>query len=101
GDSLVNIGGNSIFNPLGVSRAINDKAKITTVLASISPYVKLTNWLEYRLLVSLTYSAGVRRISRNQNINLNNTNGFTGVGFAQIGQSELLTRQFTHTLSAD
>jgi len=101
GDSIVNVGGNSIFNPLGVSRAINDQAKVTTVLGSLSPYFKLTDWLEYRFLVSITYSTGVRRTSRDQNINLNNTNGFTGVGYAYIAQSELTTKQITHTLTFD
>jgi hypothetical protein len=52
-------------------------------------------------LVSITYSSGIRRTSRNQNINLNNTNGFTGVGYAFIGQSELITKQITHTLTFD
>jgi iron complex outermembrane receptor protein len=101
GDSIVNIGGNSIFNPLGISEAINDRSKVTTVLASIAPSYKLTNWLEYKFLYSINYSTGTRRTSRNQNINLRATNAFTGVGFAAIGDNELVTSQFTHTLSAD
>jgi TonB-linked SusC/RagA family outer membrane protein len=101
GDSIVNVGGNSIFNPLGVSNAINDRAKVTTVLASLAPYIKLTSWLEYRFLVSITYSTGTRRTSRDQNINLNGTTTFTGVGYASITQSELVTKQLTHTLSVD
>jgi TonB-linked SusC/RagA family outer membrane protein len=101
GDSLVNVGGTSVFNPLGISEAINDRSKVTTVLASIAPYYKITSWLEYKFLFSINYGTGTRRSSRNQNINLNNTNGFTGVGAAAIGQSELVTTQFTHTLSLD
>ena len=101
GDSIVNVGGNSIFNPLGVSNAINDQSKVTTVLASISPYVKLTSWLEYKFIVSVNYASGVRRTSRHQNINLAATSTFTGVGFANIAQGEIITRQITHTLSAD
>jgi TonB-linked SusC/RagA family outer membrane protein len=104
GDSLVNVGGNSIFNPLNVSEAINDRSKVTTVLASIAPYFKLTKWLEYKLLYSINYGTGNRRTMRNQNTNLSNAGAgapFTGVGFAAIASSEITTQQITHTLSAD
>ena len=101
GDSTVNIGGNSVFNPLNVSDAINDKAKVTTILASIATSYKLTSWLEYKLLYSINYGTGNRRTMRNQNTNLSATNTFTGVGFAAIANSELITQQITHTLSAD
>lgn len=99
GDSIVNIGGNSVFNPYGVSEAINDKSKVTTVLASISPSYQLTDWLTYKFLYSINYGTGSRRTSRDQNINLSATNTFTGVGFAAIGDRELVTQQITHTLS--
>ena len=101
GDSVVNVGGNSIFNPLGVSNAINDKSTVTTVLASVSPYYKFNSWLEYKMIYSVNYASGVRRTSRDQNINMNGTSTYTGVGFAGIGQSELVTKQLTHTLSMD
>ena len=101
GDSVVNVGGNSIFNPLGVSNAMNDKATVTTVLASISPYYKFNSWLEYKMIYSVNYASGVRRTSRDQNINMNGTSTYTGVGYAGIGQSELITKQLTHTLSMD
>ena len=101
GDSVVNVGGNSIFNPLGVSNAMNDKATVTTVLASVSPYYKFNSWLEYKMTYSVNYASGVRRTSRDQNINMNGTSTYTGVGYAGIGQSELVTRQLTHTLSMD
>jgi TonB-dependent starch-binding outer membrane protein SusC len=104
GDSTVNIGGNSIFNPLNVSDAINDRAKVTTVLASIAPSYKFTSWLEYKLLYSINYGSGNRRTMRNQNTNLNNAGAgapYTGVGFANIANSEITTQQITHTLSAD
>jgi TonB-linked SusC/RagA family outer membrane protein len=101
GDSVVNVGGNSIFNPLGVSNAMNDKATVTTVLASIAPYYKFNSWLEYKMVYSVNYASGVRRTSRDQNINMNGTSTYTGVGFAGIGQSEIVTKQLTHTLSMD
>lgn len=101
GDSVVNVGGNSIFNPLGVSNAMNDKATVTTVLASISPYYKFNSWLEYKMVYSVNYASGVRRTSRDMNINMNGTSTYTGVGFAGIGQSEIVTKQLTHTLSME
>jgi len=101
GDSIVNVGGNSIFNPLGVSNAINDKSKVTTVLASIAPSFKLAEGLEYKLLFSINYASGVRRTSRDRNINLAGTTTFTGVGYANVAESELSTQQITHTLSYD
>lgn len=101
GDSTVNVGGNSIFNPLNVSDAINDKAKVTTVLASIAPSFKIAKWLEYKMLYSINYGAGNRRTMRNQNTNLSATSTFTGVGFAAIGNTEITTQQITHTLSAE
>lgn len=101
GDSVVNVGGNSVFNPLNVSQAINDKSKVTTVLASIAPSYKFTSWLEYKMIFSIKYGTGERRTMRDQNTNMSATNTYTGVGFAGIGNSEVTTEQITHTLSAD
>lgn len=95
-DSLVNVGGTSIINPLGLSEAYNDRATVTTVLASISPYYKFTSWLEYRFLYSINYGFGTRRTSIGPDINVA---AFQGKGGAQIGQGELSTQQYTHTLN--
>ncbi|MGI8950262.1 MAG: SusC/RagA family TonB-linked outer membrane protein [Chitinophagaceae bacterium] len=101
GDSIVNVGGTSILNPLGISEAFNDQSKVTTILASVAPYFKFTDWLTYKFQYSINYATGIRRTSRNQNININPTNGFTGVGYAAIAQSELYNEQATHTLTFD
>ena len=95
-DSIVNVGGTSIVNPIGISEAYNDQAKVTTILGSISPYFKFTKYLEYRMLLSINYSTGVRRTSMKPDINLA---AIQGKGFAQIGQNELITQQVTHTLN--
>ncbi len=95
-DSLVNVGGTSIINPLGLSTAFNDQSRVTTILASISPYFKFTSWLEYRFLYSINYGTGTRRTSLAPDINIA---AYQGKGFAQIGQNELSTQQFTHTLN--
>jgi TonB-dependent starch-binding outer membrane protein SusC len=95
-DSIVNVGGTSIVNPVGISAAYDDRAKVTTILGSISPYFKITSWLEYRMLYSINYSSGVRRTSFKPDINV----AFTqNKGYAQIGQNELTTQQITHTLN--
>lgn len=88
--------GSSVLNPLGVSEAYNDQSKVTTILGSISPYFKFTNWLDYRMLLSLNYSSGIRRASIQQWINLNDINN---KGWATIANNELLTQQVTHTLN--
>ncbi len=101
-DSIVNIGGNSVYNPLGVSEAFNDKSKVTTILASIAPSYKFTDWLEYKFQYSINYASGNRRTSRNYNINVDSRgNPYTGVGLAAIGNNELTTSQITHTLNFD
>jgi len=95
-DSIVNVGGTSIINPVGISEAYNDEAKVTTILSSISPYFKFTNWLEYRMLYSINYSSGSRRTSVKPDINLA---AIQNKGYALIGQNELVTQQLTHTLN--
>lgn len=91
----------STISPLVMSEAINDKSKVSTILGTVSPYYKITPWLEYRMLVSLNYSTGVRRSSARSYLNLPNIEAdgdFLG-GFANIGNSEILTHQFTNTLN--
>jgi iron complex outermembrane receptor protein len=95
-DSAVNVGGTSIINPVGMSQSYEDEAKVTTVLASVSPFYKFTNWLEYRFLYSANYSQGIRRATVGPEINIARSQG---KGSAQIGQNEFITQQFTHTLS--
>jgi iron complex outermembrane receptor protein len=92
----LNIKAGAVINPLAMSELYNDQSKVTTILASISPYYKITDWLEYRMLYSINYSVGGRRSSINQDININATQG---KGWASIGTNELSTQQFTHTLN--
>lgn len=95
-DGSLNILSGTVVNPLAMSELYNDNSKVTTVLGSISPYYKFNNWLEYRMLYSVNYSTGTRRSSINQDINLSST---LGKGWASIGNKELSTQQFTHTLN--
>lgn len=92
-----------IVNPLAMSEAYNDNSKVSTILGSVSPYYKITPWLEFRMLASINYSTGVRRASTRSFINLEGVQekpdqGFLG-GYASYSSSELITQQFTNTLT--
>jgi TonB-linked SusC/RagA family outer membrane protein len=95
-DSLNIAAGGGIINPLAMSEAYNDNSKVTTILGSISPYIKITKDLEYRMLYSINYSTGVRRSSIASYLNLNE---IIGKGRAYISNNELITQQVTHTLN--
>jgi TonB-linked SusC/RagA family outer membrane protein len=103
-DGSLNIdkGGDRV-NPLAFSEAYNDQAKVTTVLASISPSFKLTNDLEYRFQYGLNYGTGNRKAYIKSFINLVNIQEDTAAktlgGTATIGNNEFTNHQLTHTLS--
>jgi len=95
-DSLNVVRGGDLVNPLALQEAIDDKSRVTTILASISPYFKFTEWLEYRFLYSINYGSGTRRTTIQPFINFNDV---IDRGRARIGYAELTTQQFTHTLN--
>ncbi|RYZ53650.1 MAG: SusC/RagA family TonB-linked outer membrane protein [Sphingobacteriales bacterium] len=94
-DSL-NVESGDVFNPLALQEAITDKARLTTILASFSPYYKLTDWLEYRFLYSINYGTGTRRTTLQPYINIADVQGR---GRALIASNETSTQQFTHTVN--
>ncbi|MCW3108748.1 MAG: SusC/RagA family TonB-linked outer membrane protein [Segetibacter sp.] len=96
GDSLNFPRNGDLFNPLAVSRAYNDKSRVTTVLASISPYIKFSKSFEYRFLYSINYGTGIRRTSIDPDINIP---AVLGKGQVLISSNELTTQQATHTLN--
>ena len=96
GKDSFNVKAGDIINPLAMSEAYSDKSKVTTVLGSISPYFKISNSLEYRMLYSINYGTGSRRGSIQQYINLGDVKG---KGVAYIASNELITQQFTNTLN--
>jgi len=100
-DGSVFVERGSIINPLAMSEASSDKSKVSTILGSVSPYYKITPWLEYRMLASINYSTGIRRASTKSFINLNGIQAdgdFLG-GYASYSNTELITQQFTNTLN--
>jgi TonB-linked SusC/RagA family outer membrane protein len=93
--------GSTTINPLAALAANSDKTKVSTILGSVSPYYKITPWLEYRMLASVNYSSGIRRASTRSFLNLQGIQpdgNFLG-GFASYSTSELITQQFTNTLN--
>jgi len=107
-DSLfIEYGSGDNINPLAYSDAYFDNAKVTTVLASVAPSYKFNDHLEYKTLMSVNYSTGLRRQYTTAYININdlaiNTTAgsptFGKGGEASISQNELVTKQITNTLS--
>jgi iron complex outermembrane receptor protein len=105
----VDLGGD-VLNPLGVSEAYNDVSKVTTLLASISPSFKITRGLEYRLLTSVNYGSGNRKVWVANFINLNDPlpiqrrvdaqgNVTNQGGHARLGNNESINWQVTNTLN--
>lgn len=103
-DGTLNIKyGSSIINPLGMSEANNDHARVSTLIGSVSPYYKFNDWLEYRIIGAVNYSSGIRRASTRSWINIpaiveNEDGGIRG-GEASYANNELITSQLTHTLT--
>ena len=90
-------GGN--INPIALSEFVRDNLKVTTILGSVSPYYKFSDWLEYKLLVSINYSSGISRFSINQAMNIYPS--WPPGGLASIKNYELTTEQITQTLSVN
>jgi TonB-dependent starch-binding outer membrane protein SusC len=93
--------GGSEINPIGMSEAYNDRADITTVLATIAPSYKITNDLEYKMQLSINYGTSTRKAEIRNWINLEGIQAPAGGkgGAAFLGTGELITRQITHTLN--
>ena len=86
-----------VINPLAASEYFNDNTRVTTILASASPYFKFTDWLQFRTLVSVNYNTGQRRTSIDQR--LINYPGIEKQGYASVGNNELITQQIAPTLN--
>lgn len=86
-----------VVNPLANQEFYNDNSRVTTILASASPYYRFTDWLEFRSLISVNYNTGQRRTSIDQR--LINFPDVANKGFASISGNELVTQQMAHTLT--
>ena len=96
-DGSLNIITGDVVNPLAAQELYNDKSRVTTILASIAPSYKFTDWLSYRVLLSTNYNVGERRTSTDQR--LINYDDVKDKGFASVSNNELTTQQIAHTLN--
>ena len=88
--------GATTINPLAQLRYFDDKAKVNTIIATISPSYKITNDLEYKFLYSINRQVGVRRGEVNRILNVA---GIEGRGAAFISNQEQTNTQLTNTLN--
>lgn len=88
---------NTVYNPLAYSAAYNDKSKTTNIIASVTPYFKITKDLEYRMLLSMNYGLGGRSSYFSNWMNISAIQSVGGI--AQALNSEQFTRQISHTLN--
>lgn len=88
--------GLTTINPLATLEHFEDKAKLTTIIASISPSYKITNDLEYKFLYSVNRQVGSRKGQINR---LLNEPGVEGRGAAFIRNQEQTNSQITNTLN--
>lgn len=95
GTLSIDQGGDNI-NPVAYSRAYDDKINVSTILASISPTYKFNDWLDYKLLMSVTQSKGGRRQQLREYLNVD---GIQGLGAGNVANEEIVTKQATHTLN--
>lgn len=96
-DGSLFIQAGDVVNPLAAQEYFDDNSRVTTILASASPYYKFTDWLQFRTLVSVNYNTGQRRTSIDQR--LINYPGIQNQGYASVGNNELFTQQIAHTLN--
>ena len=88
--------GNTSINPVLMLNAVHDRADVSEILGSVSPYFKITKDLEYRMLYSVRRSVGSRHSETASWINYQ---GIQGRGLASLANNENSTQQITHTLS--
>ncbi|MBW8685929.1 SusC/RagA family TonB-linked outer membrane protein [Chitinophaga rhizophila] len=94
--SFNTLGVGSAINPEAMSAAYDDKVNINSILANISPNIKLTDELEYRFVYSINHQVGERETQLASFINLPQI--FSN-GQAYYGTTTLTSQLMTHTLS--
>lgn len=88
--------GATTINPLQLLAAHNENATTNNVLLNISPYYRITNKLTYRYRLGVGYGTGITRSNISGDVNVQ---GIQGLGWASIGNAELLNTLHSHTLN--
>lgn len=86
----------NIINPLATLQAFKDKATVNTIIANVTPSYQITDYLEYRLAISLTRQTGLRT-GMYDRLLINPTHPEKGLAF--IGNNTNTDQQMTHTLN--
>jgi iron complex outermembrane receptor protein len=90
------LGAGSAINPEAMSAAYDDGVNVNSILANLSPYIKITNDLEYRMVYSINHQVGERETQIASFINIT---GVQGNGQAYYGINTLTSQILTHTLN--
>jgi TonB-dependent starch-binding outer membrane protein SusC len=96
-DGTYNFPSNGSGNPLAFNDAYSDKSNVNSFLGNISAAYKIVPNLEYKFLYGINRGTGVRKI--NLEGWLEGITGVSGLGTAAIGNAELTSQTFTHTLN--
>ncbi len=88
--------GATTVNPLQLLNGHNEVANTTTILGSISPYINITDNIQYRYRFGVNYGTGITRGTIDKAININ---GIEGLGFAGFSTNQLITNLHSHTLN--
>ena len=88
--------GATTINPLAQLAYYKDKAIVNTIVASVAPSFKITNELEYKLLISVNRSVGTRAGMINRLLNFEPT---LNRGAAFNADEQETNTQLTNTLS--
>lgn len=86
----------SAINPEAMSAAYDDNVNSNIIMANISPYFKITNDLEYRVMYSVNHQTGERETQIASFINITNV---MNKGQAYYANNTLTSQLMTHTLS--
>ncbi len=90
--------GSTAVNPAGNLENYSDNSRVSNILASLAPSIKITDFLVYKFQMSFVSNIGTRETQIGKALNVQ---GVEGRGWARTATNELNTQQFTHTLSMD
>jgi len=96
-NGLYLLASNATANPIALSDAFNDVAKVNNFLGNISASFKLLDNLEYKFLYAINHGAG-QRLTNIEGF-LVGFQGLSGQGYAVISDAAITSQTFTHTLN--
>ncbi len=85
-------------NPVALLDAYHDRANATDIIASITPFINITDNLTYRLNYNVTKGSGTRRARIEGFLNIQ---GIENRGLAAFNQKNYINQIVTHTLNFD